>query len=198
LLDPKFDGKSALFIVNSKPESFRVSGSVIFEFKNQSVDLNTLNQVGHLPISENNAQQVQNLKIEILRKVSRQLVREGFMNDPAFSDDNNYNLIDLKFSHETYYPIKKDGDRYLKSFTVELTSKDYGDFNHFFSPIEFSDLQAPIYGNDDVFLNPDIDAFGAYADSFTDDYFNSNFQKAMFNVSKENSFAYAHTTNKLN
>jgi len=81
---------------------------------------------------------------------------------------------------------------------VQLTSKTYDGFDRLFSPIKFTELQAPIYNSDDVFLNPDTDAFGAYVDSFTDDYFNSHYQKAMFNVSKANSFAYAHTTNAAN
>jgi len=188
LLDPKFDGQSALFIVNSKPESKKVSGSVIFEFKNQKVDLSALDQDGHLPISEGNANQIKNLKIEILRKVNQQLVRHGFMSDPIFSDESNFDQIDLKFSHETYYPFKKDGQRYLKSFEVELTSKTYDDFNHDFSSIKFDNLQAPIYSTDDLFLNPDTDAFGGYADSnepinsISGGAFKTTYQKAMFNL----------------
>jgi len=198
LLDPKFDGQSAFFVVDSKPESTKVSGSVIFEFRNQMIDLSTLNQDGHLAISEDDAGQAKNLKTEILRKVNSQLVRQGFMSDPIFSDESNFNQINLKFSHETYYPLKKDGYRYLKSFDVELTSKIYDDFGHRFSAIKFGSVQAPIYATDDIFLNPDTDAFGAYADSETAEAFNSIYQKAMFNVSRDNSFAYAHTTNPKN
>jgi hypothetical protein len=198
LLDPKFDGQSAFFVVDSKPESTKVSGSVIFEFRNQMIDLSTLNQDGHLAISEDDANQIKNLKTEILRKVNSQLIRQGFMSDPIFSDESNFDQIDLKFSHETYYPIKKDGLHYLKSFDIELKSKTYDDFGHRFSAIKFSSVQAPIYAADDIFLNPDTDAFGAYTDSETGEAFNSAYQKAMFNVSRDNSFAYAHTTNPKN